>query len=425
MQGWFFMNISGAYRSIASIAGAALISQLIVGASAPVLTRLYSADSLGMYGIFQSIVMLVAILTTFRLEFVVPIVATRRQFVRLIFFVKFLSIVVTGILLLSLAIFVLLDLSVVSNWGWLIVMIPMAALVFSWQELHRYTVLRDKKFSVAAVSNMYRSVAQVLMQVAGGFFFALPFTLFISYILANALATYVMLVKGKRRLLFSTANSKITSLKEMTKSALENSKFAKYMLPSGLVNMAGQQMPMIFAGAMFSMEVAGYMSVAQRLIALPMALVGKAVADVFHSEFSHLIREGKGGGRELFDSVVYRMAIFSVPIAIVPQFISSQMYSYLLGEGWSGVKETVDCLAVASAAQLIVSPVAQAMNVIGKQRLLFLWDLLRFFFVLLACTSPYLFGFNYSEFLISYAVVAVSMYVCLLFLMKRYISGFA
>lgn len=412
------MSFQKARNSIFALAGAAFFSQVILAISTPFLTRLYSAESMGMYGIFQSIVMLSAVLLTLRLEFAVPVVGCRVTLVRLLVLARVTIVIGAVFLSLCLLFLIFLGVAPVLSWGWTLIFIPLGGVAFSFHELNRYVVLRERLYKVAARASVLRSLIQIGLQVLGGMCCAVSGALLSAYLIANALAAAVMVravSKGsarvgwlKRRYLARIA----------ARELIDQKKFVFFTMPAGMINMASQQIPMLFTAWLYSVEIAGFMAVSQRLIAIPMALVGKAVADVFHSEFSEMVRTKKAGADSLFRGAVKHMAVLAVPMALIPQFVPLSLYSFVLGAGWGGVKETVDIIIFSSAAQLVVSPVAQAMNVLGKQRLLFFWDLARLLLLIGLGSIVMWWGVEYSAFLWAYAAISVGMYSLLLFLMN-------
>lgn len=411
------MNFASLYRSIGSIAGAAFAAQLVIGLSAPALTRIYTAADLGGFAAFQSLAMIGAVLFTMRFEFALPNIKNNREIPRFGFLVIGTIFLLTAASCLTV---VFLSFFEFSNSGVRRVMyfVPFAAAAFGIHEFIRFFLIRNNSYRAMALSGMSRSISQVLYQVLFGLLFANLLTLIISYFFSLIVAVVFMLKKIRVSDLIDVSLLK----KERGRANIwalcrKYSSYPKYMMPLGLVNMAGQQLPAIFFAVFFSASVAGYFAIAQRLIGLPMSLIGKAIGDVFFGEFARLARTSSEHGAALFMGMLKRLAIIAVPVAVVPFFIPRELYEFILGAQWGMVKQTVDILSVSYAVQILVSPLAQTMIILKRERLLFFWDLTRLVCIAAICASPLAFSFSYETVLLAYSLVVAVLYLILLFIM--------
>ncbi len=120
-------------------------------------------------------------------------------------------------------------------------------------------------------------------------------------------------------------------------SALWNVRsFAKYNLPSNLLNSASANLPTTLMALFFSESAVGLFTMARNIIYIPTTLSGQALGQVFYPKAAQAYREGKG-----LQDITWQTFVYSCQLALFPAFLITATAGFvlplLLGSKWSGV----------------------------------------------------------------------------------------
>ncbi len=73
----------------------------------------------------------------------------------------------------------------------------------------------------------------------------------------------------------------------------EHGQYVRFQMPAQLTAQARQQLPNLLIGGLFGDAVLGYFSVSQKLISIPVNLIGQALGKVFYQTLAELHRKGE------------------------------------------------------------------------------------------------------------------------------------
>jgi len=151
-------------------------------------------------------------------------------------------------------------------------------------------------------------------------------------------------------------------------------RFPLMLAPAGLLNVLGLQAPVLMMAALYGTDEAGWLGLTQRVLALPVTLIGMAVAQVFLGEFSDSIRSGGTRARRLFDAATTRLLAVATVGAALLLALGPMAFAAIFGAEWQESGQFARALALGLAAQLVASPVSQTLIVLGHTGTQLLWD---------------------------------------------------
>jgi O-antigen/teichoic acid export membrane protein len=172
------------------------------------------------------------------------------------------------------------------------------------------------------------------------------------------------------------------SLMRVIVTARRFAKFASVTSMSGIVNAVGLFGPALLFSALFGPATAGQVALSQRVIALPLTLAGQSVAQVYIGEVARLAHEMPTALPALIRSTVRRLAVVALLPALALILAGPWMFALVFGAPWRVAGTYAQILALAFAFQMIAAPISQTLNVLGRPRLQFAWDVGRSFLVL-------------------------------------------
>src|SRR5690606_9885954 len=103
----------------------------------------------------------------------------------------------------------------------------------------------------------------------------------------------------------------------------------------------------------------GQLTMAQRLVFLPAALVGAALAQVFGAEIAERLRTDSGGSRALYLKATLRISGFAALICIGVLSLAQWLLPFVLGGQWEQSGHLAQAMALSASFGLIVSPLSQ------------------------------------------------------------------
>nr|WP_225910854.1 oligosaccharide flippase family protein [Dermacoccus sp. Tok2021] len=250
-------------------------------------------------------------------------------------------------------------------WGARVGQAALAAAFMAAVQVLNQVAIRRKRFTVIAVRNMILPVVMVLMQ---GIFLltpASPLGLYLGY-----LASYILVFAWMFRDSQVDLNVNIGALDMLR----EYRHFPRDLGPAGLLNSLGQQLPLLIMSGYFSREVAGWFGLTQRALAMPVALVGTAIAQVYLARASECLRDDPRGLRRLFSDTSRRLIAFGVAVGVLVGTCSPWAFPLLLGDPWSEAGVYAAIWAPALTAQVVGASLSQTLIVLRKTRTQLAWD---------------------------------------------------
>jgi O-antigen/teichoic acid export membrane protein len=194
----------------------------------------------------------------------------------------------------------------------------------------------------------------------------------------------------------------------------EYRRYPLYAAPAAMVNSAGLYLVPVIMFFFYGAEEAGIFGLMFRLISLPVALIGTAVAQVYVREAGQRIAAAQyADAYRLAWQFVTMLSAAGLLILLCVVVFGPTALPMVLGPKWSGAGSILLPLSIAAVAQFAVSPVSQTLNVIGDQTTQLLWDLGRLSVVVGALATAYGGGLTFTGAVWLYSVASASAYVAL------------
>jgi O-antigen/teichoic acid export membrane protein len=361
---------------VAGTAGAQALSLL----AAPVLTRLYSPESFGVFAYMMAVTATIGSLASGGLELGVPLASKDSEAQKLI---RMAMVVATGSAMLTAMVVWLFHDSLSQMAGFDImpwaIWVPFLLLITEWFVVLSEAALRQRAYSAIATRTLAQNVGTV-----GG-----------QLVLATVTRTAGGLLTGQ---LFGRLFG-IVSLARKTKGLLRRSgrggyrqtlranwRFPVVFAPTAVLNTLGLQLPLMLVGAWFGIESAGFLSVAQRISALPAALIGMAVGQVFCGELTARLRASERNNRRLYLKVSARLGLLGSVIALGLLILPPYVFPVVLGSDWAEAGTYAQATALAVGLGFMASPLSYVLVAYQKTVLAVSVDVSR---IVLVCGLGY------------------------------------
>ncbi len=157
-----------------------------------------------------------------------------------------------------------------------------------------------------------------------------------------------------------------TKRQELKSLAGRYRNFPKYSTPEGLLNTGFKQIPILLLTAWFSMDMAGFYSMAFMLLSKPLGMVSAAFGQVFFQQGAALDREHQGSLKKLFkDNLKFLFFLAVVPCLVIALF-APQIFTFILGDNWETTGVFVRWLMPFSFITFLKGPFSAMVDIKNK-----------------------------------------------------------
>jgi O-antigen/teichoic acid export membrane protein len=374
-------------RGVLAILTGTVSGQLVALALSPVLARMYSPSDFGVFAVIAALSATVGTIAALRLDLAVPLPAEERDGVTLALLGLGSAAITSGIT----TVFVALAgdplterLGHAGLMPWLYLVGPLAGLTASTLVLSQLAV-RHRRYSGLGRRSLLQSVVTVGGQLTMGAAGLRPGGLLLGLGLGQA-AGSVSLISGaglsKRKIGEAAAPRRLFAMLR------SHRRFPLMLAPAGLINVLGLQLPILVVAHGYGSENAGWLSMTQRVLAVPVALLGTAVAQVYLGELVSMRRAQPERVMKLFTRATCYLTAAAIPSAIAAYLFAPAIFRAVFGSAWVSSGVFAQPLAIALAAQLLAAPLSQTLIALERQAVQLCWDIGRLLLVAAATLIP-------------------------------------
>lgn len=369
------VKASNFVRNVAIMMGGTLIAQAIPVLISPILTRLYTPAELGIFAVYFSLTMFIAVIATGRYDLAIILPANRNNGIAL-------TLLAMGLSALTAVIFALLVL-IGGDWiargigspailPWLWLVCPATVLMASYVSL-TYWLNRHGRYGVMSCNRVIQSGLLATGQVGMGAMFAGPFGLIVGHFIAQGVTTATIFYEFWKTVRARPLRRWWLNVVVVAKRYVHHPKF---LLAAHMADKAAIESPTLAIAAIYGPREAGFFMMAQRIITLPTSLVANAVGDVYRQNATEAYRSNREFRNLFLRTLASLAALVVVPIALLI-LIAPSLFAFVFGETWRVSGEYAQWLAFAAALQFVFSPLDKGALIVGAVRYISAWEYFR------------------------------------------------
>lgn len=358
----------GFLRNVAVLASGTMISQLIVLATLPVLTRLYSPTEYGTYSMYLSIIGILLMVISFSYENAITLPEDDR----------------TASNVLSLSLRICIGVSIASGIGIHILEEPLSAWLHEsylthyylffivslfgagFYQILNYWSIRKKYFKPLARTKYTQSLSQVSSQIGLSLFNLGPLGLIIGDIIGRFGGLLPQWRLWRRDVKSQAITSDWADLKE---SAYRYRRFPFLSMAAGLLNSIVLYVPTILLASFYGPQVAGWFALCQRILGSPMTLIMTSVRNVYLAESADSMINNPRRLYPLFRKTVRNVFLFGALVIFAIVAVGPYMFSFLFGEEWARSGSFIRILSIMYLSQFVANSVGSTIDVMERQDL--------------------------------------------------------
>lgn len=346
-------------------------SQALTIAATPLLSRIYSPAEFGVLAIFMAVSSILATAVTLRYEAAILLPKATADATALLKLSLLCAATLGTLVVLALAILpasIEADLGIAVLGPWLILAgitgSALAALATATAWLNRH-----KLYIKLAKLRILQGVGFVMVALTLGYA-GLTDGMLIGHALGVLLAAVFvlpMLLKAIRSNPARTAYTSESVAPPLREVALTYQSHPKYLLPAALLDVITLQLPVLLITAWYTTASAGQFSMAWKVLALPIMLIGTAVGQVFMQRFS-VAWPNKREAKSLLLKTWLALAVIGLIPMVLIGIWGETLFGFVFGAQWIEAGRIAQWLAPLLFLMFLSSPTSGTYLVLGLQR---------------------------------------------------------
>ena len=352
-------------RRLLMLSGGTAVGQGLLVLSSPLLTRLYTPEEFGLFAIFSALSAILGVMIALRYEFAVPIAKHDKEAAELVAvaaFVTFLACLLLCMLLWFLAsdIALVLGAAELASYLWIL---PPSLLLWGIGSALYFWMIRKGHFRLNSINRTIQFGSQAIAQVLLGLVALGGLGLILGYVLGY-LTRFAHLATGLSR----GERSRLCrpTVRGMRRALCKHWRYPAFSASSSVLQSISQMLPAVLVAMLFGPAMAGWFALAQRVVALPVRLLGDSASQVFLGEIANAEPQRL---MQLFKRTTGLFLIVGV-IGMLPlMLLGPWLFALLFGEPWREAGVIVQILVPLHLARFVATPISQTLNVLQRQDL--------------------------------------------------------
>lgn len=407
-------------KSSFTLAKGSVVSSLILLILTPLITRMYTPEDFGYYGLLLSLSSIVSVGLFLRLEFSLK---NRKdyelkKFIPAVFFIVTFA---TSIIAVVIIYYVLKfgDFELNDDNGFITssLLVVFLAWLYSFHYVLTIFSSRLEFYKEINQSKILRNLSLGSAQISLGYLHPSFISLIISECFARFIALYIVFKKINISFVFS---------KKYIRRFINGGKeYILFSTPASYINAVTINILPIFTSSFYGATKAGVVFLITKLVAVPISLLGQSLSVSYVGKISTKLEEKDylDIHRAIKKMIVY-LSLSSTLIFLIFSLFLKYYSSLIFGDEWGDIANIFIYLIPAYISQVTFSSFSQSLNVFGMQKIQLLWDFVRLPIIVFSLYIPfYLYGddgFNIS--LLIYSISMSIMYIVQYYLLYRFLK---
>lgn len=342
-------------RKVSILLSGSVFAQALPILAAPLLTRLYTPESFGQFGMFTAMATILAALVNLKYDHAVLL--AKRPATALHLMVVCLA--VSGGLALSLA---LLALAAPATWmqalgfhqdRFFAACLPLSFMLAALMQSLCSLFFRYEQFSAVAKARVAQALTTTSLCLALGALLPTGGALVVATLTGQCVGVAALVaLRPRHQPLRVPLRTRL-----LWACARRYRRFPMFTAPSDLLNALGANMPVLFIGSIFGMAPAGAFAMAQRTLGTPLMLVGSAFSDTYRQSAARSIMT-EGSYWHIASRTIRILGLMAVLPACVCLAFADDLFPLIFGDKWALSGAMIQVLGFMYFLRFVVSPLS-------------------------------------------------------------------
>lgn len=401
--------------------------QLVSVLLSPVLTRLYSPQQFGILSVYTALLTILVVVASLRYELALTLANSEEEAINLVAVCGCALLATTAVA--AIVAFAVPEDLVKAVWPnpfhFYRMAIYRGLLILGFVCLGGYYIALyfatwQDAFRAIARTRIYQGVTGPLAQIGLGALGAGAPGLLVGSILgqsAGTLGLFYGQIARHRGLL------RTISWQKMMLLARRYRRFPLVASWAALIDAAGgNQLLYLLVSVGFSARIAGFIFLAERVVARPLSMIGTSILQVFVGEAGKMVSADPAKLRARFYQVVSRQFCLALGWILVANVAAAALFPTVFGADWGDAVIYLQAMSLAYLAQAIVLPVFHTLQILERQTIAAAWQLGRLSLVVITFSLSTTFDLGAPATIFCYSAAQALSCTILLALMAKAIQ---
>ncbi len=405
-------------RNVSVMLIGTVLGQVLSVLLSPVLTRIYGPVDFGTLGVYMSALNILVGLSALRYEIPLSTAASDEAAVNLLALCAGLLVITTG--LLGLAAFMLpqrvLVVTGFARLPYARLLLPVGFAFLGAYYVMMYYATRAQDFNSIARTRISQGITGPLSQIGLGLLGVGVAGLTVGFIIGQSSGTLLLF---KRLVLSRLGTLRLVSWRGIRRVAWQNRAFPLISSWANLIDTAGAgQLVYVLVAIVYPGSVAGYMFLAERVVARPLLMVSTSLLTVFMGEIGRTMNTDPALLRRRFLQVSSRQFMFGAAWIITADIAAWLAFPLIFGRSWVDAVPYLLTLSIVYLVNSVIGSVNYTLQVLGRQAVAAVWQVGRVAVIVLGFVVAGRYGLSALDAIGAYAAIQVVACGILFMMMK-------
>lgn len=405
-------------KNIFFLVSGTAVAQAIPILISPILTRIYSPESFGIFSVYLGMISVLSVIASARYELAIVLPEKDEDAFNIVA-VSFIIVLCFSIVILFVfLVFRSLIVNLLGNEriGEYFPLVSLSIFLIGFYQILNNWLVRVKMFKAISISKIGQAVSNSVAKLSFGFFQMKDSGLILGDIVGQV-AILVILFKQSFKNLKDIFRK--ISIESMIFNSIRYSNFPKFYLITALLDSFTISYPIFIISKNYGSETTGYFGLMSRIISIPSTIIATAVSQVYFQKIVELKNSNKRIKQFVIKTMIF-LFLIALPISIILFFGGPFLFKFVFGEKWVQAGEYASILSFAFLVRFVASPLSMIFPGLEKIRVGALWQSLCFITTII--TLYFAKFFNIKTFLVIFCLHDVFLYGFYLFLIIKVAS---
>lgn len=360
-------------RGVAVLSGGTALGQGVAALASPFLTRIYDASQFGHLAVYSAFLSFLIVVASLRYEMAILLpsdddaaAGVLRLALGLVCPVTLLT--ALGVWIVSRTGYAAVKMAGLRPYLWVL---PLSLLGAGFYQALLYWSLRKGAYRDVAGTKVTQAVGQTATQLTAGILGLGTLGLLIGDAVGRSAGLWALARRAWKQ---SKDHFRAVTWTDARQAAVRYRRFPLISSWSALVNTAGLQVPVLLLASHFTPQVVGWYGLVDRIMSVPIGLVGQGASQVYMREAARLASEDLPALRRLFWRYVRRLLLPALAFGAGAAAVGPYVFSFVFGARWFEAGVYARLLAASLTASFTVWPLTATLVILERQDLQLYWD---------------------------------------------------
>lgn len=401
-------------KSIMTLTLGTIGGQFITILAAPIMTRLYSPEDIGLYTIIITAVGMFGGIIAGRYDIAIVTEENEENLYSLIKLCISISLILSIILGAIYSLYYFLNGNQSVSFTVFFLTVVLLLFLYGLELIFTSYNNREQNYNLISKGSISQATAKEGFMLFFGTLNPSPGSLILSEIIGRLLKLYKQSLDIKKiRVDFENVN-----FKRMFFVAKKYSDQPKFSVPALFANSLSHSSINLFVNQLFGEAILGYYSISYRVLSIPLALISANISKVYFKEATKDFNKNGNYNNKFVKTTLLLMSL-GMPMVIFLYLFSPTIFEVIFGSEWSVAGRYVQILAPMYGIRLIVSPLTIGMILSRKQKYEFLTQSLFLFASIIAFLVTKIFNLSVEIYLLLISLTYSLIYLLYYFILYK------